>query len=209
MTDDDQSYTDYMKAVGELPMSGAIQRTSLLKRMLPSDLNIFKCKCSVCNNPPEFETFCEVKDWKVVEGVRQVKCKGILPSLGFGEAWMERQLANLAGGPPDKSLYYGTWPNPDPLSFGSVEYTPELTSFFDILKNGVRIKDRPKVTCRGATSFPEYACGIPIEELMPVDFATITDHHTGLTQALADIRQERGDHPLPHLTTHYKVHPDD
>lgn len=199
--DDDKAYTDYMKAVGELPMSGAIQRTSLLKRMLPSDLNIFKCKCDVCNNPPEFETFCVVKDWKVVEGVRQVKCKGILPSLGFGEAWMERQLANLARNPPDKSLYYG--------HFGNAEFIPEHPSYLDILKNGVRMKDRPMAGYRGATSFPEYACGIPIEELMPVDFATITDHHTGLTQALADIRQERGNNPPPHLVVHYTVYPDD
>jgi hypothetical protein len=132
----------------------------------------------------------------------------------YDDDWITRKIKEARENPVKDFL--GTWgPTPDFLSFGTHHHVPEFPSFLDIAKHGARMKDRPlaQYRGRGATSFPEHQCGIPIEELLPVDFATITDASTGVTksldEALKEVRHKGESFPSPFLTHVYTVNPDE
>jgi len=90
--DDDKAFTDYM---GILSKVGKVEDSEITQSLRPrlklsrdlgdfaSFRDFFKCKCQICTSPDQFETFYTAKDYKVVEGVRKVECKGILGGRGM------------------------------------------------------------------------------------------------------------------------------
>lgn len=110
--DDDKAFTDYMETLSKIGKVEdfeitQVQRFSFGRGGMSTDF--FKCKCRVCTNPPEFEAFYIAKDYKVVEGVRRVKCLGILGNLGPSEHWLAKQLANP---PSTRRDYFHEWTMP-------------------------------------------------------------------------------------------------
>lgn len=260
--DDDKSYTDYMLALSKLEATPAGRYLVGLNQKISSDF--FKCRCGAAElrELGELESFCVVKDYKVVEGLRKkvIPCECtpgafarrsaaeripmvVLPQSEpqpdqrkyfrrevreYGGAkyycyfydndWIKKKIEEARENPVKDFL--GTWEsNPDPLSFGINHPVPEFPSFLDIAKHGVRMKDRPlaQYRGRGATSFPEHQCGIPIEELLPVNWesvgATVTDANTGVTksldEAMKEVRHKGESFPSPYLTHVYTVNPDE
>lgn len=221
--DDDKSYTDYMSALADHQHSMPLHRISLTRGLGVGDF--FKCKCGAVELRAlgETETYCTIADYKVVEGVR---LKVIGCDCGPG-GWLKKKLADVSG---EEHTRFTD-------QFGGFIPPPQIVSFLDILKNGVRMKDRPMAIPaaeraadimldnmvplhhrgRGATSFPEHQCGIPIEDLLPVDWetvgGTITDAKTGVTksldEALKEVRHKGESFPSPYLTHVYTVNPDE
>lgn len=205
--DDDKAFTNYMEALTKI---GKVEDFEITQSLRPR-LNLsrargdfaafrefFKCKCQVCTGPDQFETFCLVKDYKVVEGVRQVKCRGLIQTL------VDNRM--------DPNDYFGQWTN-----FGENIPHPEFPSFLDIAKNGVRMKDRPMaIPGRRGMSFFQHPCDA-LEDLLPVlgesCLATVTDAKTGVTQsldaALEQVRHKGESYPSPFLTHVYTVNPDE
>lgn len=202
--DDDKSYTDYMSALADHQHSMPLHRISLTRGLGGGDF--FKCKCGAVELRAlgETETYCTIADYKVVEGVR---LKVIGCDCGPG-GWLKKKLAEISDDEQNRHADI----------FGGFIPAPQTVSVLDILKNGVRMKDRPLARpSRGATSFPEHQCGIPIEELLPVNWesigATVTDAKTGVTQsleaALEQVRHKGESFPSPYLTHVYTVNPDE
>jgi hypothetical protein len=81
--DDDKQFVDYMKTlerVGKVE-DYEITRSPRLRLSRENLAEFFKCKCEVCTGPEVFEPFCIVKDYKVVEGIRKVKCRGFIQNM--------------------------------------------------------------------------------------------------------------------------------
>lgn len=211
--DDDQKYTDYMKALTSLEACPAGRFSLNLTKDLGRDF--FKCKCRVCTSPPEFESFYSIKDWKVVEGVRKAKCLGFFGNIG--DHWLAKQLATP---PASRRDYFHEWTmTPEEMTrhFGIHHHVPEFPSFLDIAKNGVRMADRPKaIPGRRGMSFFQHPCDA-LEGLLPVFgescLATVTDEKTGVTrsldEALKEVRHKGESFPSPYLTHVYTVNPDE
>ena len=113
--DDDEKYTDYLNSLSSLEATSAGRY--MLNWNKDSMKDFFKCKCRVCTSPPAFETFYITRDYKVVEGVRQVRCEGILGNVGMDSAWMDQKLKEAR---LQKGDFYADWPHPD-------EFTPIAT----------------------------------------------------------------------------------
>jgi hypothetical protein len=103
----------------------------------------------------------------------------------------------------------------DRQSFGDEIPLPEFPSFLDIAKKGVRMADRPKaIPGRRGMSFFQHPCDAQQDYVtytsIPNPIPGTVQVSEGLDKALAAIRQERGDTPLPspYLSTFYTVKSD-
>jgi hypothetical protein len=180
--DDDKQFVDYMKTlerVGKVE-DYEITRSLRLRPTREKMAEFFRCKCEICTGPEVFEPFCIVKDYKVVEGIRKVKCRGFIQN----------------------------WVNPDPQSFGENHPNPEFPSFLELSKNGVRMKDRPLATPSRNTPpdyFNQWTDGAVISEVSPVDPALTAR----LNASLEQVRHKGGETPSPYPSNTFTVQPDE
>ncbi len=77
--DDDPKFASYLDTLTGLDFTPPRRISIDTKKVLGFD---WSCKCDICTNPPRTEPFVTVKDYKVVEGLRIVKCKGFMHHLG-------------------------------------------------------------------------------------------------------------------------------
>lgn len=97
---DDSAFTSYVDALSGLPLSPPSQkRLSINRRKTP--VMDWSCKCDVCTSPPRMEVFATVKDYKVVEGLRWVKCLG---HMSFISKQVEEDTAYLKQMLPDGTI---------------------------------------------------------------------------------------------------------
>lgn len=95
---DDQAFTDYVSVLSNLSL------TDLPKKRIKLNMSAVRvtcfpepaCECRACADPTYTEPYAVVKDYKVVEGLRQHRCarrgnplheerirKGIIASMGL------------------------------------------------------------------------------------------------------------------------------
>jgi hypothetical protein len=196
--DDDKSYTDYLNALTSLEVCPAGRFSLNLTKNLGS--HFFKCKCRVCTNPPEFESFYSIKDWKVVEGVRKAKCLGVFGNIG--DHWLTKQLATP---PASRRDYFHEW-TMTPEQMAGTEHAARIMA-----NNMVPLHRRGR-----GMSFFQHPCDA-LEGLLPVfgesGLATVTGSKTGVTQsldaALEQVRHKGESFPSPYLSHVYTVNPDE
>jgi len=75
--DDDPKFASYVDVLTGLDFTPSSAKRFQIDRKKILEID-WSCKCEVCTSPPRTEPFVTVKDYKVVEGVRPVKCKGPL-----------------------------------------------------------------------------------------------------------------------------------
>lgn len=77
--DPDAAFGSYIDTLSGLDFTPPSRRRWEIDRK--KIVQSWACKCEICTNPPRTETFVTVKDYKVVEGLRLVKCAGFMSNM--------------------------------------------------------------------------------------------------------------------------------
>lgn len=90
--DDDAKFGSYVDVLSGLDFTPSSRKRWEIDRKKVMSQS-WACKCEICTSPPRTESFVTVKDYKVVEGLRLVKCAGFMSNMS-----QRADLRHLANG---------------------------------------------------------------------------------------------------------------
>lgn len=191
--DDDSAFTNYVDALSGLPITQPSQkRLSINLRKMP--VMDWSCKCDVCTSPPRLELFATVKDYKVVEGLRMVKCLG---HMSFISKQVEEDTAYLKKMLPDGTIDV----------FAMASLSKRITVDPQVLRDGMQEPEWVNAQRRAMIE----ACGLPPEliasrnpryivpVLRQVSAKTTQVYQSIIARAMHSITQHKDGSPRPRL----------